>query len=386
LSHALPGPAVRLAPLAPNATIGIIGGGQLGRMSAMAAARLGFRCHILTQEADSPAAQVAAGVTIGGYDDAASLRAFADAVDVITFEFENISAAGLELLASRKPVRPSPAILRLTQDRVNEKSFINGAGAPTGPWMPVNDAAELADAMAQLGLPAVLKTTRLGYDGRGQAILRCAADAQAALASLSPAPYILEGFVDFACEISVIVARGEDGAAVAFDVVENRHRNHILDLTLAPAQVTPEIQRTARAIAISIATDLDLVGLLAVEMFVDRQARVLVNELAPRPHNSGHWTIDACPASQFELHIRAVAGLPLPTPVRHSDAVMKNLVGPEEVALWPQILATPGLIPHLYGKTEAPAGRKMGHVTRLFPKGALPGAFGIAAALGVLGK
>jgi 5-(carboxyamino)imidazole ribonucleotide synthase len=375
-----------MAPLAPNATIGIIGGGQLGRMSAMAAARLGFRCHILTQEADSPAAQVAAGVTIGGYDDAASLRAFADAVDVITFEFENISAAGLELLASRKPVRPSPAILRLTQDRVNEKSFINGAGAPTGPWMPVNDAAELADAIAQLGLPAVLKTTRLGYDGRGQAILRCAADAQAALASLSPAPYILEGFVDFACEISVIVARGEDGAAVAFDVVENRHRNHILDLTLAPAQVTPEIQRTARAIAISIATDLDLVGLLAVEMFVDRQARVLVNELAPRPHNSGHWTIDACPASQFELHIRAVAGLPLPTPVRHSDAVMKNLVGPEEVALWPQILATPGLIPHLYGKTEAPAGRKMGHVTRLFPKGALPGAFGIAAALGVLGK
>jgi 5-(carboxyamino)imidazole ribonucleotide synthase len=252
--------------------------------------------------------------------------------------------------------------------------------------MPVNDAAELADAIAQLGLPAVLKTTRLGYDGRGQAILRCAADAQAALASLSPAPYILEGFVDFACEISVIVARGEDGAAVAFDVVENRHRNHILDLTLAPAQVTPEIQRTARAIAISIATDLDLVGLLAVEMFVDRQARVLVNELAPRPHNSGHWTIDACPASQFELHIRAVAGLPLPTPVRHSDAVMKNLVGPEEVALWPQILATPGLIPHLYGKTEAPAGRKMGHVTRLFPKGGLPGAFGIAAALGVLGK
>jgi 5-(carboxyamino)imidazole ribonucleotide synthase len=375
-----------MAPLAPNATIGIIGGGQLGRMSAMAAARLGFRCHILTQEADSPAAQVAAGVTIGGYDDAASLRAFADAVDVITFEFENISAAGLELLASRKPVRPSPAILRLTQDRVNEKSFINGAGAPTGPWMPVNDAAELADAIAQLGLPAVLKTTRLGYDGRGQAILRCAADAQAALASLSPAPYILEGFVDFACEISVIVARGEDGAAVAFDVVENRHRNHILDLTLAPAQVTPEIQRTARAIAISIATDLDLVGLLAVEMFVDRQARVLVNELAPRPHNSGHWTIDACPASQFELHIRAVAGLPLPTPVRHSDAVMKNLVGPEEVALWPQILATPGLIPHLYGKTEAPAGRKMGHVTRLFPKGGLPGAFGIAAALGVLGK
>jgi 5-(carboxyamino)imidazole ribonucleotide synthase len=374
-----------VAPLPPNATIGIVGGGQLGRMSAMAAARLGYRCHILSPEEDGPAAQVAAGVTVGAYDDPHALRAFAEAVDVVTFEFENVSAAGLDLLSSLRPVHPSAGLLRLSQDRVNEKAFINGSGAPSGPWMPVNDLAELDLAVGQLGLPAVLKTTRLGYDGRGQAILRHAADLPAALDRLSPAPFILEAFVDFACELSVIVARGQDGAVVAFDAVENRHHNHILDLTLAPAQVTPEIARRAQDIAIGLATAVDLVGLLAVEMFVDRDGVVLVNEIAPRPHNSGHWTIDACSVSQFEMHIRAVAGLSLPMPVRHSDAVMKNLIGPQHVALWPRILASPGLIPHLYGKQEARPGRKMGHVTRLFPKGALPGVFGIEAALGVLG-
>ncbi len=374
------------AALPPNATIGIVGGGQLGRMSAMAAARLGYRCHILTQDRSGPAAQVSAGVTVGDYDDPAALRAFAEAVDVVTFEFENVSAAGLDLLASLRPVHPAPGILRLTQDRVAEKSFINGAGSPTGQWLPVNTLAGLHQAIDLLGTPAVLKTTRQGYDGRGQAILRDRADAQAAFERLSPQPFILEAFVDYACEISVIVARGRDGATVAFDAVENRHRNHILDLTLAPAQVTPDVAVMARDIATDLATSMGLVGLLAVEMFVDRDGRVLVNEMAPRPHNSGHWTIDACPASQFEMHVRAVAGLPLPPARRHSDAVMKNLVGPDELALWPQIVASPGLIPHLYGKTEAPPGRKMGHVTRLFPLGALPGAFGIEAALGVLGS
>ena len=228
----------------------------------------------------------------------------------------------------------------------------------------------------------MLKTTRLGYDGKGQAMLRVAGDLHPAFAALSPKPLILEGFVDFAQEISVVVARGEDGAYAAFDTVENRHRDHILDLTLAPARIPESVDRQAQAIARRVADALDLVGLLAVEMFVDRDGRVLVNEIAPRPHNSGHWTIDACPASQFELHIRAIAGLPLPPAARHSDAVMKNLVGPEEAALWPAVLATPGLIPHLYGKAEARPGRKMGHVTRLFPKGSLPGEFGIAAALG----
>jgi 5-(carboxyamino)imidazole ribonucleotide synthase len=192
----------------------------------------------------------------------------------------------------------------------------------------------------------------------------------------------LEGFVDFAQEISVVAARGEDGSYTAFDTVENRHRDHILDLTLAPARIPESVDRQAQAIARRIAEALELIGLLAVEMFVDRDGRVLANEIAPRPHNSGHWTIDACPASQFDMHIRAIAGLPLPPADRHSDAVMKNLVGPEETALWPAILAEPGLIPHLYGKTKARPGRKMGHVTRLFPRGSLPGEFGISAALG----
>ena len=372
------------SPLPPNATIGIVGGGQLGRMLALAAARLGYRCHILTPEEDSPAAQVSAGVTLGDYEHPATLREFADAVDVVTFEFENVSAEGLDLLASLKPVRPTPAVLRVSQDRIVEKRFLNDAGVPTAPWRLLSTMAELNAAAEEIGLPAVLKTTRLGYDGKGQAMLRQPEDLAAGFAALYPKPLILEGFIDYAMEISVVVARGEDGTASAFDTVENRHRDHILDLTLAPARLPEETALEAQRIAIRVAEALDLVGLLAVEMFVDRQGRVLANEIAPRPHNSGHWTIDACPASQFELHIRAIAGLPLPPATRHSDAVMKNLVGPEEAALWPEILAAPGLIPHLYGKAEARPGRKMGHVTRLFPKGALPGEFGVAAALGPL--
>jgi len=369
-------------PLPPNATIGIVGGGQLGRMSALAAARLGYRCHILTPEPDSPAAQVSAGVTLGDYEDPAALAAFAACVDVITFEFENVSAAGLEQLAALRPVRPSPRVLQLSQDRVAEKTFLNGAGVPTAPWRQVDSEAALADAVASLGLPAVLKTTRLGYDGKGQAMLRTPEDLAPAFARLAPHPLVLEGFVDFACEISVVVARGIAGDIACFDVVENRHRDHILDLTLAPARIPVELAAEAQALAVRVAEALDLVGLLAVEMFVTGDGRVVVNEIAPRPHNSGHWTIDACPASQFEMHIRAVAGLKLPPATRHSDAVMKNLVGEAETALWPEILATPALIPHLYGKAEARPGRKMGHVTRLFPRGALPGDFGIEAALG----
>jgi 5-(carboxyamino)imidazole ribonucleotide synthase len=369
-------------PLRPNATIGLVGGGQLGRMSALAAARLGYRCHILTREPDSPASQVAAAATISDYHEPNGLREFAAAVDVISFEFENVSAEGLDLLASLKPVRPSPAILRTSQDRIQEKIFLNGAGVPTAPWMAVNRLDELHVAVQRMGLPAVLKTTRLGYDGKGQAMLRRLEAVPDAFAALSPKPLILEGFVDFAQEISVVAARGADGAYTAFDTVENRHRNHILDVTLAPARIPDAVAAQAQAIARRVADALDLVGLLAVEMFVDAQGRVLANEIAPRPHNSGHWTIDACPASQFELHVRAIAGLPLLPATRHSDAVMKNLVGPEEAALWPAIVATPGLIPHLYGKAEARPGRKMGHVTRLFAKGSLPGEFGIAAALG----
>ncbi len=374
-----------MGALPPNSTIGLVGGGQLGRMSALAAARLGYKCHILTRETDSPAAQVSNAVTISDYTDPASLRAFAAAVDVISFEFENVSAEGLDLLASLKPVRPAPSVLRISQDRQAEKSFLNAAGVATAPWIVVETLAELEAAVAQLGLPSVLKTTRLGYDGKGQAMLRRPEDLAPAFERLAPRPLILEGFVDFAREISVVIGRGADGAMSAFDTVENRHRDHILDLTLAPARISEDVDQAAQRIARDIAGALDLVGLLAVEMFVDKDGRVLANEIAPRPHNSGHWTIDACPMSQFELHIRTIAGLPLPPAVRHSDAVMKNLVGPEEAALWPEILATPGLIPHHYGKAEARPGRKIGHVTRLFPKGALPGEFGVTAALGVLG-
>jgi 5-(carboxyamino)imidazole ribonucleotide synthase len=363
--------------LAPGSVIGIIGGGQLGRMSAMAAARLGYKCHVFTPEADSPASQVAALTIVAAYDDEPALRRFAAGVDVITFEFENVPAASLALLAAAKPVRPSPKILEISQDRLAEKQFLNDIGVPTAPWRAIHELAELAGVT----LPAVLKTTRLGYDGKGQITLRMPADAGLAFAALAPHPLVLEGFVDFASEISVIVARGPDGGIAVFDAVENRHKNHILDMTLAPAPVSSDLLGQAGEMARHIAEELDLIGLLAVEMFVTADGKLLVNEIAPRPHNSGHWTIDACPASQFEMHIRAVAGLPLPPAIRHSDAVMKNLVGPEDMALWPAILATAGLIPHHYGKAEARPGRKMGHYTRLFPKFGLPGEFGIADAL-----
>jgi 5-(carboxyamino)imidazole ribonucleotide synthase len=370
-------------PLAPGAVIGIIGGGQLGRMSAIAAARLGYKCHIFSPEPDSPASQVSYLSTIADYTDHVALHRFAEAVDVITFEFENVPADGLELLTSLKPVRPGPAILRLSQDRLQEKRFLNDIGIATAPWLEVRDAAGLDAAIAAIGLPAVLKTTRLGYDGKGQAVLRPDKAPASAFTQLQPKPLILEGFVDFALEISVIVARAENGDIAAFDPVENRHKHHILDVTLAPAPLPLETLAEASNIARLIADKLELVGLLAVEMFVTSTGTLLVNEIAPRPHNSGHWTLDACYASQFEQHIRAVAGLPLAVPTRHSDAVMKNLVGPEDMAKLPAIFRTPTLIPHLYGKTEARAGRKMGHFTKLFPKGSLPGEFGIAAALSV---
>ncbi|NPD67352.1 5-(carboxyamino)imidazole ribonucleotide synthase [Lichenicola cladoniae] len=370
--------------LPPGSVIGIIGGGQLGRMSAMAAARLGYRTHILTTEPDGPAAQVATGATIGAHDDPDVLRRFAAAVDVITFEFENISADGLELLSALKPVRPDGSILRISQDRLAEKRFLADAGIPLAPWHTVDTRTSLDDAATALGLPFVLKTTRLGYDGKGQRVIRERNELDAAFAALDPHPLVAEGFVDFACELSVMVARGLDGVVRTYDAVQNHHRHHILDLTLAPAPVTPDIAQEAQALAVRIAEALGLVGLLGVEMFVAADGTLLVNEIAPRPHNSGHWTMDACLVSQFEMHVRAVAGLPLPPATRHSDALMKNLVGPADMALWPLVLATNGLLPHLYGKQEARAGRKMGHVNRLFPKGGLPGAFGIQAALGPL--
>jgi 5-(carboxyamino)imidazole ribonucleotide synthase len=358
-------------PLPPGATIGILGGGQLGRMSALAAARLGYRCHVFAPEADSPGMQVAAAATVAPYDDTAALAAFAAAVDVVTFEFENVPAATLAALAPLAPCRPGVEALRICQDRVLEKRFLEQAGVPVAPWRPVGTEAELATAIAEIGLPAVLKTTRLGYDGRGQAVLRRPEDAAAAFARLSPKPLVLEAFVPFAAEVSAIAARGADGSLAVYDAVENRHANHILDLSFAPARVPPAVAEAARAHAARVAEGLGLVGVVALEMFLLPDGRLLGNEIAPRPHNSGHWTIDACLASQFEQHVRAVAGLPLGTPDRHHDAVMRNLIGPEGMARWPGLVGLPGVAPHLYGKGEARAGRKLGHATRLLPLGAL---------------
>ncbi len=340
-------------------------------MTAMAAARLGYRTHIFSPDAGSPAAQVAAAETVADYGDEAALARFAEAVDVATFEFENVPARTAEVLAGLVPMRPSARCLEIAQDRLKEKTFLNANGAPTAPFMRIGTAHDLACQLDEIGRPAVLKTATLGYDGKGQVMIDAETDAAEAYRAMGAEVGILEGFVDFACEVSVVLARGLDGRTAAFDVVENRHSHHILDVTLAPAAIAPGIAREAERIAARIAAALDLVGLLAVEMFVTRDGRVLVNEIAPRPHNSGHWTIDACVTSQFEQFVRAVCGLPLGDPSRHSDATMKNLIG-DEVDRFDTLIADPGAKIHLYGKGAARPGRKMGHVTWLYPKGSGP--------------
>jgi 5-(carboxyamino)imidazole ribonucleotide synthase len=363
-----------VTPLPPNAVIGILGGGQLGRMSALAAARLGYRCHVFGPEPDAPGMQVAAARTVADYLDEAALVRFAGAVDLVTFEFENVPARTLEVLEPLAPCRPGVKALRICQDRIAEKQFLEAAGVPVAPWRAVESLEALQEAAAALGLPAVLKTTRLGYDGRGQAVLREAADLEPAWHRLAPRPLILEGFVPFAAEVSAIAARGADGAVAVYDIVENRHRHHILDLSFAPARVAPAVAAAASAHAARVAEQLGLVGVLALELFLLPDGRLVGNEIAPRPHNSGHWTMDACAASQFDQHVRAIAGLPLGSVTRCHDAVMRNLVGPEGMALWPRATAMPDVVPHLYGKAEARDGRKMGHATRLLPLGSLAGA------------
>jgi 5-(carboxyamino)imidazole ribonucleotide synthase len=353
--------------LAPGSVIGIVGGGQLGRMIALAAARLGYRCHILAPEPDSPAAQVTSLATVAHYDDAAALDRFAAAVDVITMEFENLPVEALTRLARARPVHPAPAVLAICQDRREEKAFLGRIGVPVAPYAIVEDAESLERALAGLGRPAILKSARFGYDGKGQ--IRIAADTSVAgVWTAAPSPCVLESWIDFEREISVITARGQDGAKVSYVPVENRHRDQVLVQTIAPAPIAADLAEEAQALAERIAAGLDLVGLLAVEMFVTRDRRLLVNELAPRPHNSGHWTIDACAVSQFEQLVRAVCGLPLGDPGRFADAVMDNLLG-AEVERWPTILAEPGARLHLYGKSAIRPGRKLGHVTRLSSNG-----------------
>lgn len=353
-------------PIEPGATIGIVGGGQLGRMTAQAAARLGYRVHILTPEKDSPAAQVATETTIADYDDATALEGFADAIDVATFEFENIPTATAEALATRVPLRPSTDCLAVAQDRVQEKTFLNANGTPTTPFAAVTSAEELAQTLDTIGRPAVLKTSTLGYDGKGQVMIDADTDIAAAFAEMGAARGILEAFVPFDSEISVILARQDNDHAAAFEPVENRHRHHILDTTIAPAPIPPELGHQAMAMAETIANSLDLVGLLAVEMFVTPDQKLLINEIAPRPHNSGHWSIDACVTSQFEQFVRAICGLPLGNPSRHSNAVMHNLIG-DDINRVNDLIEDPDTKIHLYGKAEARPGRKMGHATKLYP-------------------
>ncbi|MFC2970101.1 5-(carboxyamino)imidazole ribonucleotide synthase [Acidimangrovimonas pyrenivorans] len=349
--------------LAPGATIGILGGGQLGRMLSVAAARLGFRCHIYEPGANPPAADVAHAVTTAPYDDAAALTAFAEAVDVITYEFENIPTAALDLLEAQRPIRPNRRALAVSQDRISEKDFLSGLGLATAPYRAVTDAAELDAALEAIGTPAILKTTRLGYDGKGQARIDAPQDAAAALAAMNGAAAVLEGFVDFSHEVSVIAARGLTGEVAAYDPGENVHRSGILHTTTVPARLTPAQRSDAVLLAARILNDLDYVGVMGVELFVT-PAGLIVNEIAPRVHNSGHWTQNGCAVDQFEQHIRAVAGWPLGDGARHSDVVMTNLIG-DDIEQVPQLAREPMTALHLYGKAAARPGRKMAHVNRI---------------------
>ena len=354
--------------LGPDATIGILGGGQLGRMLALAAARLGFKCHVLCPDPRSPAFDVVRRVTEADYADIAALDRFVADVDVVTYEFENVPAETAMFLSARKPVLPDPKVLATTQDRLVEKEFVRGLGIGTAAFAAVDSADGLTAALAAVGQPAVLKTRRFGYDGKGQMILREADPA--AFVELGGQPQILEAFVPFEREISVVAARGSDGAIECFDVTENEHQDHILKTSRVPAAVTPGVAAEARRIAETIAEAFGYVGVLAVEMFVVKDGTghaVLVNEIAPRVHNSGHWTIDGASVSQFEQHIRAVAGLPLGKPIRRGRIEMINLLG-DEVEEYRRWLTEPGAAVHLYGKTGVRPGRKMGHVTRVFPE------------------
>jgi 5-(carboxyamino)imidazole ribonucleotide synthase len=353
------------APLKPGGIIGILGGGQLGRMLAMAAARLGLNACIYNDEPDAPAFLVTPLQVAAAYDDQNTLRGFAEICDVITFEFENIPAATIEFLSALTAVRPGAKALSQTQDRFIEKSFVKSLGLATAPFFDVTDAAMAREASGKLGGPGILKTRRLGYDGKGQAKVSNPDQTAKAFENFKNAPAILEGLVDFSFEASVVAARGADGSFAAYDPPENEHENHILRRSSVPGRLTKAQSDEAKAIARKIAEAFDYVGVLAVELFVTRDGALLVNEIAPRVHNSGHWTIEACQCSQFEQHIRAVAGWPLGDPTRHADAVMENVIGAEADA-W-ESLARSGAL-HLYGKKEAKLGRKMGHVTRLKPK------------------
>ncbi|MEC7488151.1 MAG: 5-(carboxyamino)imidazole ribonucleotide synthase [Pseudomonadota bacterium] len=358
-------------PLPPGSLIGILGGGQLGRMTVLAAAQMGYRCHVFSPNFYEPAKEVACAQTTASYDDEEAVRAFARTVDVVTFEFENIPDDTLSTIANLSPVRPNVEALYTSQDRALEKKFLNDQGIATVAWQAVTNEFELENAATEIGLPAILKTARFGYDGKGQSKVVTREMLRAAWSELGKTACVLEVFCPFEREISVSLARGHDGQTESYVPVDNVHREHILHTTTAPSSLRLETADRAIVIAQKIANSLDLVGLITVEMFVLDDGTVLVNEIAPRPHNSGHWTIDACTVSQFEQLVRAVVGLPLGSTVRHSNALMTNLIGRDADA-WLELSAETNACLHLYGKSEKRPGRKMGHVTRLSPLNGLP--------------
>ncbi|MGA7712103.1 MAG: 5-(carboxyamino)imidazole ribonucleotide synthase [Rhizomicrobium sp.] len=354
------------APVAPGNTIGILGGGQLGRMLALAAARLGLKTHVYSDEDDAPAFDVCHARTFARYDDERSLAHFATACDAVTYEFENVPAHTAAFVAERAAMNPCARALALTQDRLEEKNFLASLGLQTAVYHAVSSPEQAATAFAAIDATAILKTRRFGYDGKGQAKVTSAKEALDAWTHFEDAPSILEAFVDFDFEASIIAARGRDGDFVAYDPPQNVHEKHILRRSTVPSKMSAAQTAQARSIARKIADALDYVGVLAVELFVTSDGTLLINEVAPRVHNSGHWTIDACLVSQFEQHIRAIAGWPLGSPERHADAIMENIIG-EEGADWYKLSESCGAL-HLYGKKELRPGRKMGHVTRLGPK------------------
>jgi 5-(carboxyamino)imidazole ribonucleotide synthase len=357
--------------LKPGDTIGILGGGQLGRMLAVAASRLGLRCQVFSPDPDSPAFDVVQHATCAEYADVEALELFANDVDVITYEFENVPAATAMILAARRPVLPDQEILKTTQDRLAEKDFVKRLGIGTADYADVSSAQMLRTAIGRIGLPAVIKTRRFGYDGKGQAIIRDGDDPDRIWDDLATKSAILEAFVPFEREISMIAARGADGHVECFDVTENEHRDHILKFSTVPAAISETLAAQARGIAEKIAHALNYIGVLAVELFVvpgKDGPTLLVNEIAPRVHNSGHWTLDGASVSQFEQHIRAIAGWPLGKPVRHGPVMMTNLIG-DDINDYPNWLTVPGATVHLYGKGAPRPGRKMGHVTEVMPHG-----------------
>ena len=355
-------------PILPGAAVGVLGSGQLGRMFAIAARQMGYRVHTFSPDTDTPTGQVADVEVTAAYEDLDRVREFARGVKVVTFEFENVPAATAAAAAEHAPVRPAGVVLHTTQNRLREKTFLSKHGFPVTPFKAVRSAEDLAAAVQELGLPGVLKTAAFGYDGKGQRKLAAPADVDAAGAALGGAEWVYEAFVDFEREVSVVASRGTDGQFAHWGVIANDHRNHILDLSVSPAGVTPDIAREAEDVARGILEQLGVVGVLCVEFFLAKSGRLLVNELAPRPHNSGHLTIDASATSQFEQQLRAVCGLPLGSTTMRRPAAMAQLLGDlwvEGEPDWAAALALPDVKLHLYGKAEARPGRKMGHLTAL---------------------